>query len=202
MPSLSRSLLAAGLLAMGTGALAQPPAHPAGHGRPDGPGHMQPPAKRTELQSMLESRFAQLDVNKDGKLSQDDHAARRSERRDLAFSRLDTDKNGAISKAEFAAAPHDGARMHHAAMNWRGHMARGPMGAGPGPDGQRPDQMGQPITKATFVAQGLARFDKADTNHDGTLSQAERDAARPAMHGRRGPGHMAPPQAPASPKAK
>jgi len=213
MPSLSHMLIAAGLLSMSAGAIAQPPAPPPGG--PGGPGrfapHMQLPITRTELKAQLEAQFTKLDANKDGKLSPEDREARRTERRDLAFSRLDADKNGSISKAEFAAAKPgpgagqgDGPAMHRAAMGWRGHMphrgpGRGPWGAGPGPEGQQP----QTITKADFVARGLARFDKVDTDHDGTLSQAERDAARPAMRDKRGPGRtMPPPPPPAAPKGQ
>lgn len=199
MPTLSHSLLAAGLLAMSGSAFAQPPSPPA----PGGPAKHQP-AKRADLQAMLEARFDKLDANKDGKLTPEDHAARRTERRELAFSRLDADKNGAISKAEFTAPrakPQDGPQMHRAAMNWRGHMPRGPWGARPGPDGAGA-KAGQPVTKSDFVAQGLARFDKVDTDRDGILSQAERDAARSAMRERRGgPGRM-PQSPPPAPKGK
>jgi hypothetical protein len=37
------------------------------------------------------------------------------------------------------------------------------------------------VTKDEFVAGALARFDAGDTNHDGSLTPAERQAAHAAM---------------------
>ncbi len=66
--------------------------------------------------------------------------------------------------------------------------------AGPGGPDRKP---GEALSKSDFVNQGLARFDKADTDHDGNISAAERDAARP-MRGPRGARNM--PPAPSDPK--
>jgi Ca2+-binding EF-hand superfamily protein len=158
--------------------------------------------KRTELKSMLEARFDKLDANHDGKLSPEDRDLARTERRDVLFSKLDSNKDGSISKAEFSSARRDGqpgrsgqqqadddkgdARFSHA--NWRPRPMHGMM-----PGGAQ-----EPISKADFVAKGLARFDKVDTDHDGIISPAERDAARTQMRDDRGrnqkPSAPAPPQ--------
>jgi len=226
--------LAAGLLSLSAGAMAQPPEPPmrgpgAQGGRAAMQAPMQAPARRADLKAQLETTFDKLDANHDGKLSPDDRVAMRAERRDQVFARLDTNKDGAISKAEFAAAaatfgnreaaaggPRDGGgrpdmmkrrgMMRHAAMmrgmghdgpeGHRGGMMRG-MGGPEGPmRAWMRDPVNQPVTRAAFLEHGLALFDKADTNHDGTISPAERDAARASM--RDGPmrGKMPPPPPP------
>ena len=59
---------------------------------------------KAEMTAALEGRFAKMDVDKDGKLTQADRDAMRAQRLDKRFAMLDTDKNGQVSKAEFAAA--------------------------------------------------------------------------------------------------
>lgn len=86
------------------------------------------------------------------------------------FDRLDTNHDGTISREEFAAA-HDRRGGVPRGMTMRGrHMGLGSLLDGPA--AQRP-----PVTRAQFIAEGLRRFDAADTNHDGKLSPAERAAA-------------------------
>jgi hypothetical protein len=170
---------------------------------------MRAPETRAELKTQLEARFDHMDANHDGKIDEKDAQARRDARIADRFAQIDTDKNGAISKAEFAAAedhrgPPEGPPMggrrfgsmggpmmgHGRAMMFhRGGMEggrfRGPLPfARPhgGPEGKP----GAPLTRSDFVNQGLARFDKVDTDHDGKISQAEREAARGAMRGPRG----------------
>ena len=183
-------LLSAGLLSLGAVAYAQPPAPPAG-----APG-MHPPADRTELKAQLEKRFAAADANNDGSLTPQERQARRDEARgkmrEHMFARLDTDKNGAISKAEFDAAPARpegrGAGKHRGG---RGHMA-GRMMMGPELAAYRD----KPISRTQFVDAGLSRFDRVDTDHDGKISPAERDAARTAMRDRRAPAQRPTPPPP------
>jgi len=216
MPKISHTLLAAGLLSLSVGTMAQPPAPP----RPapeDGP-RMKAPETRAELKTQLEARFDRMDANHDGKLDEKDREARRTARIDAHFAAIDTDKNGAISKAEFAAAeahrgPPEGppmggrrfgpggperAMLFHRhggeGMKMRGRLPFAPPPGGferGGPDGQdrKPREA---ISKSDFVNQGLARFDKVDTDHDGKISAAERTAARP-MRGPRGARNMPPP---------
>jgi hypothetical protein len=208
---LARTILAAGLLSLGAAAIAQPPAPPTG-GPQDGP-RMRAPETRAELKTRLEARFDRMDANHDGKIDEKDAQARRDARVADRFAQIDTDKNGSISKAEFAAVeerrgpagagpmgrdrmgPMGGPMMGHPMMGHgramlfhRGGMEggrfRGPLPFARAPGGPE-GKPGAPLTKSDFVNQGLTRFDKADTDHDGKISPAERDAARGAMRGPR-----------------
>jgi len=133
---------------------------------------------KAELTAALEARFARLDANKDGKLTQEDRAILRQQRLDERFAAMDTDKNGQISKAEFAAV-HQGRDGGHDRMGkpdgpeGRGWGHRGPGHGDAGRDGA--------ITKAEFMARPLAMFDKADANHDGKVTAEEMKAAREAF---------------------
>jgi hypothetical protein len=201
-PLPSTLLIAAGLLSLSAGAIAQPP----GPQPMQGPGSRGPmpgpmmPITRVELQARLTQMFDRLDANKDGKLSPEDRQAHKQQVADKRFDRIDADKDGSISRQEFAALPAPHGRkaggMRPAAM-----MAGpdGPPRFGPGgPDARRmmmrpammPPMQGPraeaPISKADFIAKGLARFDQVDTDHDGTISPAEHDAARDTMRDRRG----------------
>lgn len=154
MKKLTLLLPAAAVLGMAGVAIAAP-----GQGRmPQGD------MTRAQAQARAEAGFAKMDVNGDGKLDQADRAAMR----DKMFDRIDTDGNGQISRAEFAAM----AEMHHGKNGHDKHMRMGKR-MGMGKDGQ--------MTRTAFVDRAMTMFDKADTNHDGTVTQAERKAARDAM---------------------
>jgi hypothetical protein len=200
MPSFPRLLLAAGLLSLSAGAIAQPAQPP--KGGPDARSRrdaMHAPMKRTELKSMLEARFDKLDANHDGKLSSDDRGLARTERRDALFSKLDSNKDGAISKAEFSIAHRDGPRGPQQAGDDKGNARFSHANWRPRPmHGMMPGSAQEPISKADFVAKGLARFDKVDTDHDGIISPAERDAARTNMRDDRGRNKK--PSSPAQPQ--
>ena len=196
-------LLGAGLLSLGAAALAQPPA-PAPDAR--GPA-MAPPASRADLKARLEQRFDAADANRDGTVTPEERKAQRVARRDAmrerVFARLDTDKNGAISKSEFTAPPPrgpEGAGMRGPGK--RGHGLRDGHGRGHGrmagamPGHGPAAQKNQPITRTAFVDAGLSRFDRVDTDHDGTISPAERDAARKAMRDRLAPANRPAPPPP------
>lgn len=170
---------------------------------------------KAELTAALEARFAKMDVDRDGQLTQKDRDLRRQQRTDERFAALDTDKNGQISKAEFTAGHQARAdkredRREQAGKpdgrGWgkgghRGPGRRGPHGFGPGGPGFGDANKDGTVTKAEFMAGPLAMFDKADTNKDGFVTADELKAARPQMRGpmghrgpgQGGPGHDAPP---------
>ncbi|MBO9580350.1 MAG: EF-hand domain-containing protein [Sphingobium sp.] len=222
MPKISHIVLAAGLLSLSAGVMAQPPAPPPG--APDaGPRMKAPetrPEPRAELKARLEARFDRMDANHDGKIDEKDIEVRRAARIAEHFAEIDTDKDGSISKAEFAAAeerrgPPRFARMESPGramlFSRRGRegmmMMRGRPPFAPPPGGFEGGAPGRPgksavdrkpgdaLTKSDFVNQGLARFDKIDTDHDGRISPAERKAARPMRDPRKMP---PPPQTPQS----
>lgn len=134
--------------------------------------------------AMRVKMFDKLDANRDGAISQSEFAAwsppragerrmavrssraqetatQTAERRSAMFTRLDTDKNGTISRAEFEA--------RTAARAEKRDKRRGDRMAAAGP-----------LTRQTFVDRALTRFDRADANRDGTVTAAERQAAREA----------------------
>jgi hypothetical protein len=126
---------------------------------------------RAQVQARAEARFARMDANQDGTIDQADRQARHAG----MFERMDADGNGSISRAEFDAmhaqraekraergGKHRTARMHGG--------KRAMMGAAAGP-----------VTRQAFVDRALSMFDQADANRDGTVTAAERKAAREAM---------------------
>ena len=108
---------------------------------------------------------------------------------DEMFARLDANRDGNISREEFAEAHagHDGPEGHGPGME----MGPPPPGGPDGPGGRMHGMRGMGGMRAMFGDQGfvtleqmrahaLARFDRADANHDGILTADERQAA----HGR------------------
>jgi hypothetical protein len=189
------------LIALAGAALAQPP----------GPGPDQGPRRgadvtRAQVIQRSDAVFARLDANLDGRFTREEAQAlgeqRRAQMQTRMFERLDANHDGQVSREEFAQAH-------------RGPGPRGPGGGGPmadrGPDGPPPPggpgmrrfrhgpgagmRMGARlfgdagfVTAEQFRARALERFDRADTNHDGTLTAAERQAQRGQMrHRRMGP---------------
>lgn len=171
---------------------------------------------KAESLAASDAMFAKLDVNGDGKLDTADREAKLKEH----FAKIDTDKNGSISQAEFIAMHKE--RLEKRA-EWRGKAGFGPDAPPPMADGSAPDgppppgmrhggrhgKMGggfdgmkmadangdKTITKAEFRTAAEARFAKADTNKDGTISADERKARH--GKGKRGQRPPAPPAAPA-----
>ena len=185
MPSLSHALLVAGLFSLSAGSFAQKP----GPSPTGGPGAQAPGTSptRNQIKDRLETRFDRIDANHDGTIDRQDAEARRAARTAQQFARIDADRNGSISRDEFAAAqgrkPMAGRALSPGRrMLFRrgGGRLRGPLPFAPlagGADGKP----AEPLTKSSFVDRGLARFDRVDIDHDGAISQAERDAARSAV---------------------
>lgn len=166
-PMLAITLSTAALAVSGA-AFAQTTAAPARAPKPD--------MTRADAQARAEAAFARMDANKDGTLNEADRAARQA----AMFDRIDADRNGSISRAEFDAMHAQRAEMGQARA---GHRLGRKGGAG------HRAMMGKPagpVTSQAFVERALDRFDRIDANRDGTVTQAERKAARETMRGQRG----------------
>jgi hypothetical protein len=197
----------AALLAMAGAAAAQPP----GPGpRPDRDADV----TRAQVIERTDRAFARLDANNDGRFTPDEARARgeqrRGERMARMFDRLDADHNGSITRDEMAQAHArrgpggpggpgaEGPRRGPGGpggpgMRHRGHGGPG-MGGMRGMRGMRGQRLfGEQgfVTREQFRERALTRFDRADANHDGTVTAAERRAMRGQ---RRGPGPDGPGQ--------
>jgi hypothetical protein len=137
---------------------------------------------RQQVIARTDEMFSRLDANHDGRVTRDEARARGERRRDEMrqnmFERLDANHDGSISREEFAAA--------HERHEGPGRPG-GPDGPG-GPGHHRGMHGGamfgaEGITLEQMRARALERFDRADANHDGILTVAERQAARGRMRG-------------------
>ncbi|WP_228242380.1 EF-hand domain-containing protein [Porphyrobacter sp. GA68] len=129
---------------------------------------------RASAAERAEQAFARMDANNDGVLDARDREARRQQ----MFERLDTNGDGQISRAEWNAAAEQrtmrqGRRGNAEGGERRGAWSRANSGAE------------RTISRADFVAAATARFDRLDTNRDGTVSAEERQAARETLRGSR-----------------
>ena len=92
------------------------------------------------------------------------------QRADLMFQRLDTNHDGSVTREEAQkagpATGRGGARVERLMTRLFGDA--------------------QSVTQAQFEAQALARFDRQDLNHDGTVTADERQQARAARRQERG----------------
>ena len=156
-----------------------------------GPGRPGPDADVTRQQVIerTDEMFARLDANHDGRVTPDEARAmgehRRDEMRQHMFDRLDANHDGNISRDEFAQAH----AMHGGPGGPGGHhgmrMGPPPPGGPGGPEGPGGHGMHGArmfgdqgfVTLEQMRARALERFDRADANHDGTLTAAERHAA-------------------------
>ena len=127
---------------------------------------------RTALTRDLDATFKAIDTNGDGTLTANEVGAAELKvlqnrasavrtRMDGEFTKLDTNKDGQLSKAEFMAAVPAGPT---AAPNGAPALAA----LDKNKDGK--------VSLDEYRAPRLSAFDKADTNHDGTISAAERQA--------------------------
>lgn len=145
--------------------------------------------------------FDKFDANHDGKIDPADRAARQG----LMFDRVDTDRNGSLSPDEFIAMHQRGAMAGHgmAGMNhgpdgmdgmkhhgMGGHRMGGRDRAGGMGDRAMMRRMADAngdgaLTKAEFIGAALKRFDMTDTDRNGTVTAAERQAAHARMQAQR-----------------
>lgn len=131
------------------------------------------PIAKADVSAKLEADYADLDADKDGKVSTAEIKQRLkkgaeadlallTKERDSAFTRLDANGDGSISRAEFEA---------KATLPKIGEPDPAPVLARF--DGNKDGQ----ITKDEFRAPTLSNFDRMDANKDGTLSLTEQAAA-------------------------
>ena len=154
---------------------------------------------REDREARAEIRFAEADANDDGEVTPEEmtamreqreaeRAKRRAERQAMIFERLDTDGSGGLSQAELEA----GKALRAEMRSQRGGPQMARRGGGKGPMAmmrQADTNMDQAISREEFDAMIEARFAKLDTDGSGTITQAEREAAkarRMGPHGRRG----------------
>lgn len=127
-------------------------------------------------------RLTAMDANGDGTVTVEEmrasREARRAERRVAMFDRLDANKDGSISRAEFETRPERGPRPEQAGERRgpRAYHMRGPGRGHGGPRGER-----GPVVIAEAQAKAVEAFAKIDADHDGYITQAERQAARAEM---------------------
>lgn len=136
---------------------------------------------RAQVIKNIETSFRAVDTNGDGILSQAELAAAEAkglqqrvvavrQRVEAEFNKLDTNHDGQLSKAEFmAAAP----QAPTTAPNGADVMAQ----LDKNHDGK--------VTMDEYRSPILGRFDALDTNHDGVISPAERQAAQASQSQRR-----------------
>ena len=181
------SLAAAALVGVGGAAYAQADQTP-------------PPLTRGEVEQRSAEAFARMDANHDGVLDQADRDARRQarfERLDAnddgelgpadrearqkqAFDRLDADHSGGISFAEFTALREQRDELRGERRGPGGERARMGMRGRGERDGARAADTNNDgtVTQAEFTSAALARFDRVDVDKDGTIGADERPARR------------------------
>ena len=130
------------------------------------------PVSRTDYVKNLDNNFARIDTNHDGSISAAELATEQQRELVLAknalqqqaqarFKQLDTNKDGQLSPAEFAAL----------APTIR--TSQTPQQALQALDSNHDGK----LSADEFRAPQLAKFNKADANHDGTVTPAEAQAA-------------------------
>ena len=143
---------------------------------------------RAEVTAKVQQRFARLDANRDGVLTQAEIQAApagKGQRRamrdghggnaDAMFARLDANRDGSISRAEFDAG-HQKRAEGKGAWGSNRAGARGGMGmhmfamADANKDGR--------VTLAEAQSAALKHFDMVDANRDGQITPEERQQMR------------------------
>ncbi len=183
MKKYSMAISAAALAISGVAFAQGPDKHPGFDADGDGV------VTRAEAQAAATTAFTKLDANKDGKLDKSDREARRAAHLDKKFEMLDADKNGSISKQEFTAKrDRDNkrgergeagmeARKGEGHGKHRGHHRRG---------GTMMHKMADTnndgtISQAEFTAAATRHFDMVDADKDGKITKEEREAAHLKM---------------------
>jgi Ca2+-binding EF-hand superfamily protein len=143
---------------------------------------------RAEAIAQVQQRFQRLDLDHDGRFTREESRQIRAQMRqrmaDRMFDRMDADHDGSITREEMnqARAARQQARSdeggrHHPRMHRRSRH-RGQSG------GARMFGEQGYVTLDQMQERALARFDRLDADHDGTVTAAERQQARSAMRQR------------------
>ena len=163
--------MATALMVSALGALALTSGIALAAGQPHGMGD-RPMGDMTRAQAiqMANEHFDRMDANKDGKIDSADRAAMHAKMAADMFDRTDANHDGMISRDEWNAGAAKLAEMHG-----RGRPMMRHMGMMADMDGDRA------ISRDEFQKRAMEHFDRVDTNHDGTITTAEREQAHAAM---------------------
>ena len=145
-----------------------------------------PALTRTQVEQRSAETFARMDANRDGVLDRTDRDARRQER----FDRRDADGDGALSPADREARRKAAFERLDAdrsgAISFEEFSAQHPEQRADrrGPGRRGTERLGRhadtnrdgTVTQAEFASAALARFDRVDVDKDGTISDSERPA--------------------------
>jgi EF hand len=122
-----------------------------------GGGRMAPPATKAEATAQAAARFADLDADKNGQVTEAEMTAHREARKAKRAERM------AAKGKEMPDRPMRGGKI-----------------------GKRADTNGDgQLSLAEMTAQAMTRFDRMDANKNGAIDAAERSAARDQMKERR-----------------
>ncbi len=154
---------------------------------------MDGPTTRAAVEAKVRAQFATMDANHDGFITREEiqtsMEAMMAEHRKAAFDAMDTNHDGSISRDEFMAHHPDARGMGGRRMMM---MHEGDPDAGFGMFVMADSDKDGRVSLKEALDAALARFDQADPNHDGTLTDAERHAATDTMRMER---HAPPPPA-------
>lgn len=138
---------------------------------------------RAEATAEANRRFAELDADRDGKVTPDERRAHRAAHRPDR-PRPDANADGTLTRAEAVAAATR--RFDAADANRDGRLSpeERPMHRGKHRGMRGHNGGNREVTQADFRDRALKMFDRVDANHDGRIDTNEREAAKLVMRAR------------------